>query len=670
MSQDLVLETLGKIARIVAETLDLKEVIERVAGAAAMVLPLDRLAIARQDSAGALTLYLHTGSVPTPTRTVTLEDFSPRIRPLLDGVRRVSDIRPLADPAYFIDLEIQSIETRSLLTAPLRRGEQPIGFVSVDSRCPGAFTADHELVLLSIADLLSLALEHERLWNLDLVRRRRLDALDTLLPIIANALDVRDIFSQVSEVVKPVLQHDQLFLVSANADQTMAHLEAYSGDLLGVIPASAPLEERRRFPVGQKYHLIRDVEEELPGLGEDPVAKILGVRSVLRIPIFIEGIPDSTLNFLSRTPNQYSEDDVPVARRVADHVSLALSHRLLAEEEHRAARLEQRVEALTEQLETTLGTRHVVGRSKEWKAVLAEVAKVAPTETTVMLTGESGTGKEILARLIHRESPRAKGPFVAINCAALPETLLESEIFGHEKGAFTGAVGTRLGCIEQATGGVLFLDEIGEMSAAVQSKLLRVLEQREFTRVGGARPVQANVRLVAATNRELKSAITQGTFRKDLYYRLRVFEITAPPLRERTEDIFPLAEAFLEEIGRSVGRPAGGISRQAHDALLAYSWPGNVRELRNVLERASILCDGGLITVDHLPPEIAGKGAGVGTRPEALALTGFHLETLERELIHRALEKAMNNRSHAARLLGITRPMLYRKLRKHKISLP
>jgi DNA-binding NtrC family response regulator len=202
---------------------------------------------------------------------------------------------------------------------------------------------------------------------------------------------------------------------------------------------------------------------------------------------------------------------------------------------------------------------------------------------------------------------------VALNCAALPETLLESELFGHEKGAFTGAMAAHPGRIEQAAGGVLFLDEVAEMSPAVQAKLLRVLQEREYQRLGGTRPLKTNVRILAATNRDLEEALARGQFREDLYYRLRVFEIRLPPLRERTEDILPLAEAFLEEIGPAVGRPAAGISRQAHEALHTYHWPGNVRELRNVLERASILCDGGLITVEHLPAGL-GSGAASGAR--------------------------------------------------------
>jgi transcriptional regulator with PAS, ATPase and Fis domain len=326
------------------------------------------------------------------------------------------------------------------------------------------------------------------------------------------------------------------------------------------------------------------------------------------------------------------------------------------------------VESLTQELETSLGIRRVVGRSRKWRVILAQIAKVAPTETTVLLSGESGTGKEILARMIHRGSPRMKGPFIAINCAALPETLLESELFGHEKGAFTGAAGLRLGCIERAAGGILFLDEVGEMSLTAQAKLLRVLEQREFTRVGGARTLHADVRVVAATNRDLKAALSHGLFREDLYYRLRVFEVTVPPLRERSEDILPLAEAFLEEIGHTVGRPAGGRSAQVNEALMNYTWPGNARELRNVLERATILCDGGLITLDHLPPEVGNRGGG-STNPDGQAvLRGFNLESAERDLIIKALEQAKNNRAKAARLLGVTRPNLYNKMQKHGLA--
>ncbi len=670
MKQDAILTALGEITRIVSETLELREVFRRVAKASAKVLPLNTMAIIHIESDRTLRLYSHTQSdLAEPPRSISLEDFSPSIRPSLDSVHRVSNLAAIMDPSFFVDRELLARGSRALLTAPLRQGDQTNGFVSIDSVHSGAFTLDHERVLLSIADLLSLALEHERLWNLDLARRRRLDAIDALLPILANVLDVRDIFNQVSAVVTRVLPHDLLVLASISPDEKRVNLDAYSGTPIKGMPSSLPLERDKRFPVGQEYDLIGDVRLTRDVKSADNrITKALGVRSILRIPIYLKEVPESTLNFLSKTPGQYTEEDVPVARRVADHVSLALSHRRLAEEERRVALLEQRVESLTKELQTTLGIKRVVGRSKKWRAALAEVAKVAPTETTVLLTGESGTGKEVLARMIHRGSPRFKGPFVAINCAALPETLLESELFGHEKGAFTGATNARPGCIEQAAGGVLFLDEVGEMSPAVQAKLLRVIEQREFTRVGGSRQLMADVRLITATNRDLKVSLARGEFRGDLYYRLRVFEITAPPLRERKDDIFPLSEAFLEEIGGTVGRPSAGISNQAQDALAAYPWPGNVRELRNVLERATILCDGGLITLEHLPSEVSHREPAAQGQGLPHPMDGVNLKQGERDRLTRALEQADGNHSQAARLLGITRPALYRKLQKHGLT--
>jgi transcriptional regulator with GAF, ATPase, and Fis domain len=519
------------------------------------------------------------------------------------------------------------------------------------------------------------------LWNLDIERRRRIEAIDALLGVFAETLDVRGIFNQVSEVVQPVLPHDRLVLTSLSRDRREISLDAVSGEPISDFPTKLPVGDAVTHTHPWEYLLIPDTEDEASGSRCRPWCRALGIRSLLKIPLRVDGGLGSLL-FLSRRPHQYSEEDTVAARRVADHVSLALSHQRLAEEGReaaaaraRAAQLQERVRALKDELETTLGYRRLVGDSPRWKDVLTQAAKVASTETTVLLTGESGTGKELVARLIHRGSPRADGPFVALNCAALPDTLLESELFGHEKGAFTGAIAARPGRIEQATGGVLFLDEVGEMSPGVQAKMLRVLQEREFQRLGGTRPMKADVRVVAATNRDLNAALANGAFREDLYYRLRVFEIQLPPLRDRREDILPLAAAFLEEIGPTVGRPAAGISREARDALLAYPWPGNVRELRNALERASILCDGGLITLEHLPiavgsahpapsPSFGPGPIGLGSWPA----DGVKLERVERDLIAKALAEARNNRSRAARLLGITRSQLYYRMQKHGLD--
>jgi two-component system response regulator FlrC len=299
---------------------------------------------------------------------------------------------------------------------------------------------------------------------------------------------------------------------------------------------------------------------------------------------------------------------------------------------------------------------------------LTYVAKVAPTDATVLLTGESGTGKEVVAHLIHAGSRRADGPFVALNCAALPEALLESELFGHEKGAFTGAVTARPGRIEQAAGGTLFLDEVGEMSPAVQAKLLRVLQEREFQRLGGTRVQKANVRVIAATNRDLRAALATGEFREDLYYRLHVFAIHLPPLRERPEDIPALLEEFVTQLGPTVvGRPAAGISPEAQATLLAYSWPGNARELRNVVERALILSDGDLIKPEHVRLPLEAPTAPALATPQPTA-QGLDLEATERSLVERALLQAGQNKSKAARLLGLTRNKLYTRMQRFGLA--
>jgi len=305
----------------------------------------------------------------------------------------------------------------------------------------------------------------------------------------------------------------------------------------------------------------------------------------------------------------------------------------------------------------------VVGHSAGWVDAIKRATLVAPTDATVLLQGESGTGKEVMARLIHAKSPRGNRPFVAINCAALPENLLESELFGYERGAFTGAQQSKPGQVEIAAGGVLFLDEVSEMSLAAQAKFLRFLQEREFQRLGGTRVVKTNVRIIAATNRDLQEAIQRGSFRHDLYYRLQVFTIQLPPLRERQADILPLAEAFLRDISRTMRRPPVGLTREATEALRSHAWPGNVRELRNALERAVIVCESGAITAAQLSLD--------GTRRSPKVVEGeVDLNALQRHTIARVLGQVRGNKSQAAKRLGITRNQLYFRLRKYSLDTP
>jgi two-component system response regulator HydG len=274
--------------------------------------------------------------------------------------------------------------------------------------------------------------------------------------------------------------------------------------------------------------------------------------------------------------------------------------------EHR--RLLDEVSELRAERAARGAVREVVAESPALRAAVELASRVAPTRSTVLLTGETGTGKEVIAGLIHRLSPRAQGPLVKVNCAALPETLLESELFGHERGAFTGADRQRIGRFEQATGGTLFLDEVGDMSPATQAKLLRVLQEQEFHRLGGTRPLRTDARIVAATNQDLAERIREGVFREDLYFRLNVIQIHLPPLRERPEDLLALAHRFVHHFARELDRPVRGFSEGALRRLRSHRWPGNVRELHNAIERAVLLCEGTRLRARHLVPAVADPG--------------------------------------------------------------
>jgi two-component system response regulator FlrC len=291
--------------------------------------------------------------------------------------------------------------------------------------------------------------------------------------------------------------------------------------------------------------------------------------------------------------------------------------------------------------------------------VIDAIDKVARTTATVLLLGESGTGKEVAARAIHERSERRRGPFVAVNCAALTEHLLESELFGHEKGAFTGASERHRGRVELADGGTFFLDEIAELDPKLQAKLLRVLQERRFERVGGTQAVESDVRWIAATNRDLRAMIAAGTFREDLYHRVAVFPIRLPPLRERRADVLPLARALLVDIGRELGRPGLTLSAEAARAVQDGAWPGNVRELQNALERAAILADGTVLELGHLWLEPVASTAAVDAAEPVRPLV-----ELEREAIVRALATVAGNRRKAAELLGIGERTLYDKLKR------
>lgn len=489
---------------------------------------------------------------------------------------------------------------------------------------------------------------------------------DELLRALSEALDVRELFPRVSEIVQPLIAHDRLTMTSTTHDGYMSEHAASNND---GPPPHRVIVRGEHLPPGS-VHLIGDLTTMALDIVDPPdlVPSVIGAgyRAFLFVVLSARGRIFG-LDFWSKTINAFTDRHVSSARRVAEHIALALSHeqladaaRQVAEARLRAERLESRVKSLTQELDLRSGYGRIVGTSAAWQDVLKKATQVAATDTTVLLTGESGTGKEVVARFVHRASARSKGPFIGLNCAALPEHLLEAELFGYERGAFTGAQQAKPGQIELAAGGVLFLDEVAEMSPASQAKFLRVLQEREFQRLGGTRTLKADIRVIAATNRDLLKAMERGDFREDLYYRLQVFDIKLPPLRDRSEDILPLSDAFLQEIGRSFGRPPAGLTREAREALLDRPWPGNARELRNALERAAILCDGGLITPEHFP------ALSLNARPADAPATD--LEAIERDTIRQVMLDVRGNKVKAAKRLGLGRTQLYNRLKKYDIA--
>ena len=645
---------LTAVARLVAEAPNLRDLVPRLAVTLRASIPFERLHVLRLDRADSFVLY-----VARDTGEIEIREH------------RVGD---QASP-----LDTMDPGSRSRILCTVRQGARVHGAVWLTSTVDEAFATAHQTLMDGVVDLLGLAFEHNAIVDRETLRRERIDSLRGLLHTMAGALDIRHVFNEVSNVVRGGLPHDMLVVTSWGPDGGSFRLYAVAGaepdaDLL----EPNVLTGDDRASLNRDAYVIHDTDTEVPYESvRGRIFRRFGVRSALRVPMPLGAEVFGSLFFLSRLTDSFSEEDVDFARRVADHLALALSHERLAaaarsqaESREMAARLEAQVATLTRELEARTGQRRVVGHSKQWKDVLAHAARVAQTETTVLLTGESGTGKEVVARFIHHASRRGQGPFIAINCAALPDQLLESELFGHERGAFTGAVSTKPGRIELATGGVLFLDEVGEMAPNVQAKLLRVLEEREFMRLGSTRVLHADIRVISATNRDLHAAMQRGEFREDLYYRLGVFEIALPPLRERLDDVLELADAFLQEIGETVGRPAAGISRDAKDQLLGYGWPGNVRELRNAIERAVILADGGYIRSEHLPvtaprPTVS-RGDDVSGGP--LPAGGVNLEAIERSLVQKALTQARHNKTRAAKLLGLTRAQLYSRIEKYGLA--
>ncbi len=394
---------------------------------------------------------------------------------------------------------------------------------------------------------------------------------------------------------------------------------------------------------------------------EDGMKLIARAKSLTRPPVCILMTAYGSEELAVEAMKRGADDYIAKAKLQIDELEMRISRAL------RQQHLETENVSLRQQLEAKFRVENVIGESAAMREVLEVVQQVAPTPATVLLQGESGTGKELIAKTIHQLSPRAGQPMVTVHCAALAPTLLESELFGHEKGAFTGAHERRIGRFEQAQGGTLFLDEIGELDASMQIKLLRFLGERTFERVGSNKTLTADVRLVAATNKNLAEMVKTGTFREDLFFRLRVVEIWLPPLRERAEDIPLLSQSFMAEFAKETNKPVTGYSAEVLDILLRYSWPGNVRELRTTMEHAVVMCRGEKITPRDLPGWVR-DGQGPVNHQNALARKDLTIKEAEKELIIRALRDTGDHRTLAAKKLGMSRRTLHRKLKEYGIE--
>jgi formate hydrogenlyase transcriptional activator len=572
---------------------------------------------------------------------------------------------------------------RSLMVVPLRTLCSQVGMLLVGRGSLDGFSCEEERTLHTLAAHLAIIIENGRLQqalrraaeNLErfveerTAQLRRSEAQQRVLLEITNAImakhDLESLFRAITQTLREVLPFDRATLTLYDPQQDLLRAAASEG----VSPATYIEISRRDNHVGwvieqQASLLRRDLARERQ-LAVDDQLLAKGIRSRLVVPLIANGQTLGTLNLKSHTQGQYAEGDAAFLHEVAQQVALAVENLLAYEEIARLkAQLEQESLHLQEELKTEHNFEEIIGQSTAMKRVLHAVEMVAPTAACVLLFGETGTGKELVARAIHHLSPRKGKALVKVHCPALPTGLLESELFGHEKGAFTGALARRMGRFELAHGGTIFLDEIGDLPLEMQAKLLRVLQDGEFERVGGTDTFRADVRVIAATNRDLERAMQEGRFRQDLFYRLNVFPIRLPALRERPEDIPLLVAYFAMKHARRLGKRIETIPHKMLEALQTYPWPGNVRELEHLIERAVILSQSSRLELGEWRPH-----SGV-TPHSARILT---IEEVERRHIREVLELTgwrVSGERGAARLLGLKPTTLEARMKKLGIRRP
>ncbi len=686
-----ILEALAALGRSLAEEVDPGHFLDEFSRLIREWVPHDRLVIGSVSEDGdTFTIFAeqagpigpmhtrHYSSLAHPAARHPIERWG--VAPVFRGQTMTSpDLR--ADPRFASkelgERPLIEAGLRAGIAVPLVQGPDVIGIMVATSLSTDVYTKEHLSMLACLGDVVAPFVHGAMLLQRDRIRRRRMKILERLTAEISGSLKVQEVFGKMASTVREALDFDALSVVLVADDGATVTALAKVDELHPEEPQPAAMPVAAfsfgsRLVAGETV-LYKDAPAELASALEgDRWIVERGARSVLCAPLWMGETVGGVLCLVKAEPRWYDSSDAEIGRAVALQIALAIQHQQLADEqrrlaatESRARDLQRRVESLETKLVDRFGFARILGNAPALRAALERATKVAATETTVLITGESGTGKELVARAIHYASARRDGPFVALNCAALPEGLLESELFGHEKGAFTGADRARPGRIEAAAGGTLFLDEVGELTAAAQAKLLRVLQEREFTRVGGSDTRKADVRILAATNRDLAEGVRSGGFREDLYYRLAVFVVHMPPLRERGEDVLLLANHFIHSLDEGMGRGIEGLSPEARQAVLAYSWPGNIRELSNAIERAMILSDGGRLRPDQLglPSDPPLRAATHASADRAQTLS-----EVERQMVSDALKSAEGNKVKAAATLGISRSQLYTLLKRHALN--
>ncbi len=676
---------INRLALTLPTTINLDRFLNVIVSELGRMTNVDRCDVIQLTSASELRIsheWRASNDVPSSLGTVIPLD----LKQLSEHVDIKKSIRLNDTAAPGLDQKVRflaaSLGTRSLLVVPVILGDDVLGLVGLHTTRSLRDWLDDEVTFLqSIARQIAVGYQYTRLYT---DKEREAETKRALLSI-ANALNARSDFREVSSLVLEsaiaLVGADYSALgvldpaggrISLAAFKAAPH--AAIDSVQGLIDTHGQSLDITAFPamieVLAQGKTLRLLETDLPFPFRLMFNSILGGRAALVAPVRVAGHTFGLLGLVwSAAREGFQDHEVALVEGIADQIGTALERdQLSAEIMHLRSALHERY-----------GEERIIGQAPAIRRAIELALSVADTQTTVLIEGESGTGKELLANLIHFNSGREDHPYIKLNCGAIPETLLESELFGHEKGAFTDARALRRGRFEEANGGTLFLDEVGEMSLSAQVRLLRVLQDGEFTRVGGSEVIKTDVRVVAASNVDLKRAVDLGTFRQDLFYRLSVFPVTLPPLRERPEDIHPLVIHFLEHYKQKTGRFISGMSKDALQALITYQWPGNVRELENAIERAVIIASGRQIELEDLPEAISkialeerdrikverAKAASEGRTTTFEVTVPSSMEEIERQAIEATLDYTEGDKSHAARALGIGRKTLYRKLEQY-----